>query len=372
MRRSDPLILGGGPAGAAAAIAMARGGARPLVIERQRETGDALCGGFLSWRTLDRLDALGLPVDRLAGHTINRLRVIADATMAEARLPAPAMGLTRRRLDAMLLDEASLHGAGVERVAVSAIEAAAAGSEQTIRLADGAVIEAPTLFLATGKHNLRGLPPRAATSDDPALGLRLRLAPSAAVTRLIGDAIELHLFDRCYVGINLHEDGSANLCLAARKSLLAEAGGDPWQLLTRLAEHSSPLADRLALADRDERADAIAAVPYGWRTATTTPGVFRLGDQAAVIPSLAGEGIGIALGSAAAAVEAWQRYGDAGAPMFQAAFARDTARPVIAASVLYRLSATAAGRAIIPRLIGSFPFLATIGAQATRMSLRAA
>lgn len=372
MRRGDPLILGGGPAGAAAAIGLARGGVRALVIERQRETGDALCGGFLSWQTLARLDALGLPTDRLNGHAITRLRVFTGSTAAEARLPAPAIGLTRRRLDGLLLDQASALGAGIERVTVSTVEAGADDDTYAVRLADGATITAASLFLATGKHNLRGLPPRAPGGIDPALGLRLRLAASPAIARMIGDAIELHLFDRCYIGINLHEDGSANLCLAARKSLLAEAGGDPRQLLIRLAEQSPPLAERMAFADSDDRADAIAAVPYGWRTATTIPGLFRLGDQAAVIPSLAGEGIGIAIGSAAAAVAAWQRNGDGGAAGYQAAFAREAARPVQTASLLYALSETAAGRAIIPRLIGSFPILATFGARATRLTLRAA
>src|SRR5262249_11943500 len=60
MRRTAALILGGGPAGAAAAIRLAEQGLRPLVIERNRETGDALCGGFLSWRTLESLARLGV------------------------------------------------------------------------------------------------------------------------------------------------------------------------------------------------------------------------------------------------------------------------------------------------------------------------
>ena len=55
MRRTAALIAGGGPAGSAAAITLARGGQAPLVIERDRETGDALCGGFLSWRSLETL-----------------------------------------------------------------------------------------------------------------------------------------------------------------------------------------------------------------------------------------------------------------------------------------------------------------------------
>ncbi|HKX35436.1 MAG TPA: FAD-dependent monooxygenase, partial [Rhizorhapis sp.] len=65
MCRTDPLIIGGGPAGAAAAIHLLCAGAQPTIIERQKETGDALCGGFLSWRTLQRLERLGFSSEML-------------------------------------------------------------------------------------------------------------------------------------------------------------------------------------------------------------------------------------------------------------------------------------------------------------------
>ena len=54
-----PLILGAGPAGCAAAIVLAKGGAQPMLLDRDEAVGDPLCGGFLSWRTLEQLQALG-------------------------------------------------------------------------------------------------------------------------------------------------------------------------------------------------------------------------------------------------------------------------------------------------------------------------
>ncbi|HZF94101.1 MAG TPA: FAD-dependent monooxygenase, partial [Allosphingosinicella sp.] len=53
MPRTRALIVGGGPAGAAAAIALARAGAAPELIERSAGPRDVVCGGFLGW------DALG-------------------------------------------------------------------------------------------------------------------------------------------------------------------------------------------------------------------------------------------------------------------------------------------------------------------------
>ncbi|MDD1451839.1 FAD-dependent monooxygenase [Sphingomonas sp. H160509] len=46
MRRTPALIVGGGLAGAATAIGLARASLPHLLVERSRETGDAICGGF--------------------------------------------------------------------------------------------------------------------------------------------------------------------------------------------------------------------------------------------------------------------------------------------------------------------------------------
>ncbi len=348
MRRQDPLILGGGPAGSSAAIMLAQHGARPLILERQRTTGDALCGGFMSWHTLKTLTRLGIDP---GGHPIDQVRVFAGHHRAGARLPAGAVGLSRHRLDTMLLARAQAMGAGLEIV--------------TIRHADD--IDADSLFLATGKHDLRGLArPRLETADST-LGLRVKIGPHPRLTALIGNSIELHLFDRGYVGLLLQEDGRANLCLAVRKSRLANAGGKPETLLRQLGDAMPALGDRLAFLDEVPDTDAIASVPYGWRATQTMPGIFRLGDQAAVIPSIAGEGNGIAIASGIAAAAAWAVSGAAAAPDYQRDFARRTRRPVAVAKWLWERGETPWTAALATRALAIAPFIAKTFARATRI-----
>src|SRR5690606_22550410 len=151
----------------------------------------------------------------------------------------------------------------------------------------------------------------------PVMGLRLRLPAHPALARLVGDAVELHLFDRGYAGLVRQEDGSGNLCLAVHKSRLDEAGGEPAALLLSLGNALPRLGARLAHAAGSGSIDAVGHVPSGWRTAESAPGLFCLGDQAGVIPSLAGEGMGLALASAEAAVAAWRHGGGDAAPAFQ-------------------------------------------------------
>lgn len=357
MRVEDPLIVGGGPAGSAAAIRLASAGHRPLLLERTREPADALCGGFLSWRTLDALERLGLDRAALGGSIAHCLRLFAGELRAERPLPAPAMGLSRFRLDRLMIEAAGA-GARIERgVSVR-------GWEDGVVRIDQADQAPATLFLATGKHELRGLArPRDAAGPDPAIGLRVRLGPHPALDRLVGDAIELHLFDRGYAGLVIQEDGSANLCLAVHKSRLDEAGG-PEGLLAAIA--ALPHLGERMTHRRPGPADAVAHVPYGWRARDTPPGIFRLGDQAGVIPSLAGEGMGIAIASGVRAADAWLSHGAAGAGRYQADMRRALARP-IGIATLVKDSAQSHGLAPWLVRLARIPGVADLIARATRV-----
>lgn len=356
MRRSAPLIVGGGPAGSAAAITLAAAGARPLVIERQRETGDALCGGFLSWRTLETLDALG--IGETGGHRVDLLRLFAGGLVGEARLPRPAIGVSRQRLDSLLLARAETLGAGVERgVTVRDWD------NGRIETGDGAALTPETLFLATGKHDLRGIGRPRDRAEAQTIGIRVRLAPHRALDRLIGGAIELHLFDRGYCGLVLQEGGRGNLCLAVRKSRLAEAGREPDRLLAEWAAESPIFAERLAY--RENRSEAVGAIPYGWIARDALPGVFRLGDQGAIIPSLSGEGNGIALASGIRAGRSW--LAGESSETFQPRLARATTRPVTIASALWHWAEQPNTAQLMVRGVRLAPWLAGRFAEWTRI-----
>ncbi len=356
MRRTPALIVGGGPAGSAAAITLARGGVRPLVLERYA-AADAICGGFVSWRTLARLEALGVDPAALGGDPIDRVTLFAGRHRRTAPLPGGGMGVSRRRLDTMLRAAAARSGAAIEAgVTVRTI------ADGIARLADGADIAGEAIFLATGKHDLRGLArPAQARGEDPTLGLRVRLSPSPANRAALAGRVELHLFDRGYVGIVLQEDGSANLCLAVHRSRLA-AAGSPAALLASLAAEAPVLAERLADLDDDLPIDAIANVPYGWRARGTEPDLYRLGDQAGVIPSLAGEGMGIAVASGVAAADAC--LAGESAPDWQARFARRLAAPIAIAGAARTLAESRWAAPFVPLLP---PGLIGMVARATRV-----
>jgi len=349
MRRTSALIVGGGPAGASAAIALARGGAMPVLIERNPGERDIVCGGFLGWDALAALKRLGLDAATLGARPIHRLRLVSGGRIVESALPGEAAGLSRRRLDAALLLMAEEAGAAVLRG-----RTARARDGRRVRLDGGEEMEADFVFLATGKHELRGAA-REIEGWPVSVGLRTALPPIPA----LAGVIELHLFDGGYAGLLTQEDGTVNLCLTVTRARMTDRNA----LLAALIEESPLLGERIG-ASLPDHWDAVSGVPYGWRARAAEPGLFRVGDQAAVIASIAGDGIAIALASGAAASHAC--LAGESAETFQTGFARRAARPVAIAEALRKVAGRPGRRRLMMRL-AKVPGLAKAAARLTRI-----
>lgn len=288
------LVVGGGLAGPAAAIWLARAGRPVRLWERERQAHHKICGEFLSWDSCAWLHALGLDLDGLGAVRIERVRVAAGARVAEGRLGFTARSLTRRTLDWALLDRAQADGVAVER-----------GHAARQLLPDGTVVglhetlRPERLLIATGKHNLRGVRRDDAGTLNDLIGFKtyFRLAPGQRAE--LAGHVELMLFGRGYAGLQPVERDSANLCLLVDRKAWDGSGGDFATLIEALSARVPHLARRLRGAvPLLDRPLGISGVPYGFlhRPVPGETGL-RIGDQAAVIPSFTGDGMGIALHS---------------------------------------------------------------------------
>jgi len=359
-RAVPALVIGGGPAGAAASLHLASAGLPVELIERSERPRDLVCGAFLGWDALAALRRLGLDPAALGARPIHRLRLVAGKRIVDVPLPRPAAGLSRRRLDEALLAAAADAGAEVRR----GLTARAGGEDRVVRLDNGEEIAAATLFLATGKHELRGLArPVPKQRREGALGLRTSFFPDVRTAASLADTIELHPFNGGYAGLLLQEDGSANLCVSVAAERLRRTGGIP-PLLEEIGREAPRLGERIAAADGAAWL-SISNVPYGWRARTTAPGLYRLGDQAAVIASLAGDGIAIALASGIAAASA--HAAGTGAGRYQASFARRASRPLGVAEVLRWAAERPLPRRVMVGLAGAVPASARLAARLTRV-----
>src|SRR6476646_10828923 len=136
----DVIVCGAGPAGATAAVVLARGGARVLMLDRARFPRDKLCGDTINPGTiaiLRRLQLLGsleqsaVRVDGMIVTGEHGVRVRCDYGR-----DALAFALLRRDLDATLACAAV--GAGV-------------------RFEDGVVVRGPLMDEDRGGPRVRGV-----------------------------------------------------------------------------------------------------------------------------------------------------------------------------------------------------------------------
>lgn len=299
--RPDVTVIGGGLAGAAAACRLAGEGRRVVLFERERGPHHKVCGEFVSGEAEGCLAALGLGglLGRLGAEPIERVGLVAGRRTATSALPFPAVGLSRRSLDARLLVEAERRGVTVRRgAAVQGVTADERGASLRV---GGETVAAGAVVLATGKHDLRA---QGRPHPSPLIGLKLHLALDLPAQRALRRRVEIVLFPGGYAGLQLVEGAIANLCLVVQKERFAELGRD-WR---RLVDGVPHLAARLAGARPAwPRPLAVYRIPYGFLHAgggEGAPTLYRVGDQMAVIPSFTGDGMAMALRSAASAADA--------------------------------------------------------------------
>ena len=299
-RNADHLVIGGGPAGAMVALRLATAGRKVVLIEKESVPHHKVCGEFLSREAIDYLHQAGINPLHLGAKRIRSLRLSAGAKVVEAPLPFQALSLSRRVLDATLLARAEESGCHILRG--TAVESLTAdGNHWIASLSNGDTFSAPNVFLATGKHDLRGFPrSHARQSDFIGLKKHWQLAPAQLLA--LRDCMDLYLFPGGYGGLSLIENDVANLCLAVRRSALRSSGGWP-QLLALILSGNRHLHQLLVGATPLwPRPLAISPIPYGYLIRESC-GLWCVGDQAAVIPSFTGDGISIALHSAALAAQ---------------------------------------------------------------------
>jgi flavin-dependent dehydrogenase len=346
----EHLVVGGGLAGSMLAMRLAGAGLDVLLLEKEREAHDKVCGEFLSREAVHYLRQAGTEPLDLGAHTIQRVRLHSGMRTVDARLPFTAFSLSRRVLDEALLTTAEKTGCAVRRGAfVDKLESIDAGWRVCLR--GGETVQAKSVFLATGKHDVNAWERGGATQGD-LVGFKMHCKLAPAQSEFLRGVMELFLFRGGYGGLSLIECGTANLCLVVRRTILRALGG--WDGLLESIQSEVPLL-RKRLRDAKpcwQKPLAISPIPYG-HLGGPADGVWRVGDQAAVIPSFTGDGMSIALHSAALAAEMY--LDGKNANEYTRCLTQQLRAGMRVASLLSQAMVTSGARLLAPFLLSMVP-----------------
>jgi len=321
---ADVAVIGAGPAGCAAALALRRRGHSVALIDREPENTVRFCGEFLSGESLAVLSSLGVgaQIDELGGVTIRRLALHgARGGRLGMELLGGGRGLGRSALDSTLFRCVRERGAAtasattVESLTGSPadgfeIDMRERGSDQSSRLRCRAVVG------AWGRHS-----PLDAVLERPFLarksnwiGVKVQYDDAT-----LSDLVSLYLFRGGHCGFVSVENGGGTLAVLALRHALQEAGGRPLALVESIVRQNGALAERIGQArPRPGKLRAISRIPFLGKGPLAAD-VFLAGDSAGLTAPFLGLGATNALFGGAAAAEAVADWLEGGQSFEQAA-----------------------------------------------------
>lgn len=380
--RYDAVIIGGGPSGASAAVALASQGRAVAIVEKSAFPRSKVCGEFISPVNLALLDRLGVGdrVRDLAGPEVRRLALFAAGSGIEAPMPrgrgdAFGRALGRDVLDTLLLDAAASAGATVLQPwqATAAVRDGGDMAVSVERSSERRTLLAPVLIAAHGSWEPGGLrsQPRRQHLPSDFLGFKAHFRGSA----LPPDLMPLLVFPGGYGGMVWADQGRMSLSCCIRRDWLdairaAQRGLPAGQAVFRHIAAACPgVAEVLRHATLDGGWLAAGPIRPGIRDCYAYD-IFGVGNVAGESHPIIAEGISMALqsgwllASELARIAEWNRDGrELAGQRYAAAWHKQFPLRILTASVLAGLATRPLTAGLMQRFVSAFPASLFVGAR---------
>jgi len=289
MHPKQVIVVGGGPAGLAAAVALRARNFCVTVVDAAQPPIEKVCGEGLLPETLESLRTIGVEPKNLAGVPFRGIRYIANKTHVEAKFPhGHALGIRRAELHQLLLTAAT--DAGAEFLWKARVD----GLEEDGARVAGQLMRARWIIGADGyasqMRKWAGLDDHSRSLHRFAFRQHFRVKPWT-------DLLEVHWSGRAQAYVTVV--GAEEICLVvmSRDSRLRmrEALNDFPELASRLKGCATIDRERGAVS----RNHVLRRVTRGR--------VALLGDASGTVDAITGEGLGLAFRQVRALGEALER-----------------------------------------------------------------
>jgi 2-polyprenyl-6-methoxyphenol hydroxylase-like FAD-dependent oxidoreductase len=312
----DVAIVGAGPAGASAAILLARAGWSVALIERQSFPRRKVCGECVAASNLGLLDALGVGAEfrRLAGAELRRVALLHGDETIVASLPPGAgtaqrygRALGREHLDTLLADAAEAAGATrLQPWALHSIDGAPGDFRLQVRplAGESAALDLRAAVVVAAHGSWEPLPAeRAQRRETRAPSDLFAFKANFRAPTIAPDLLPVLSFRGGYGGMVVADAGLATLACCVRDDRLqelraAQPGARASDVVeTMLRRECGGVAAALADATREGAWLASGPLHPGVHLGQGD-GLFRIGNAAGEAHPIVGEGISMALQSA--------------------------------------------------------------------------
>ena len=300
---TDVLVVGGGPAGAIAALALARAGVIVTLLDRAAFPRDKLCGDSVNPGAMALLGRYGLAAAvEQRGLRIEGMRLTGPgAASIEGRYPSGVAGrsILRRDLDVLLLEAAADAGARIEqgvRVAgpivngvngharVSGVRIAGPGGTGDRR--------ARVVIAADGRGSL--LARAVEVARHPRRPRRWAIGAYFEHVAGLTSLGEMHVRTGHYLGVAPVRGGLANACLVVPEHTARRMARTPAAALESALAGDALLRERFRQARRVSPPVMMGPLAVE-ASAAGVDGLLLAGDAAGFVDPMTGDGIRIAL-----------------------------------------------------------------------------
>ena len=321
---AEVIVAGGGPAGSVVAAALADRGRRVLLLDKARFPRHKACSEYVNAAGARLLADLGLEGDlaALGAHRMEAMLIHAPggqrflADFAAAEPGGTALGLSRHRLDALLLDRARDAGVEVREGAHVRDVVVAGGRVRGVEATVNGVRESLHAPLTVGADGRHGAVARSLALDVPMRWPRRTglVAHYRGVSGLDRWG-EMHVTAGGYAGLAPLEDGLVNVAYVTASTAVA-GRGEPLEVFFERGLSGLPeVASKLSGAQRVGGIRGVGPMAHRARR-VCGDGFLLVGDAASFLDPFTGDGVYEAIRGATLAVpvaDAALRAGDVSA-----------------------------------------------------------